>query len=257
MLSVKNITYKIGGRTLLEDVTADFESGKLNLIIGPNGAGKSTLIKIICRQLHPSHGVVLYGNEDVRKFSVSQLAKIRAVLSQNIEIAFPLSVREVVMMGRYPHFSGKPTLKDEAACQEAMQFFDVHEFAERNYMTLSGGERQRVQFARVIAQIWNPLSEGHRYLILDEPLTFLDIYYQFDFMSKIISLLKQKDLTVIGVVHDLNLAARFADKILLLHQGKVLSQGDRHEVLSAENIQRAYHLTPLISNENGHLSLSF
>src|ERR1700744_4964774 len=111
MLSLKNITYKICNKTLLDNVSIDFETGKLNLIIGPNGAGKSTLVKIICNQIKPQNGSVYYEDKNSNLFSVNDLAKMRAVLSQNIELSFPLTVAEVVMMGRYPHFTGKPTQK--------------------------------------------------------------------------------------------------------------------------------------------------
>jgi len=255
MLSAKNITYKIGDKTLLDDVSIDFEAGKLNIIIGPNGAGKSTLVKVICNQLKPQTGSVKYGEKDLQSLSIAELARIRAVLSQNIEVAFPLKVAEVVMMGRYPHFSGRPGTKDEKACEEAMHFFDVWHMADRNYMTLSGGEKQRVHFARVISQIWQPVENSCRYLVLDEPLTFLDVHYQFDFMHKVMELLKSKDMVVIGVVHDLNLAAKFADKILLLHTGKLLAAGTKSEVLSKENIKTAYHLEPVIVEQKEKNSL--
>lgn len=257
MLSVKNITYKIGEKILLGDVSADFEAGKLNIIIGPNGAGKSTLIKIICNQIQPSSGNIFYSDKNVRTISIKELARIRSVLSQNIEISFPLKVNEVVMMGRYPHFTGKPTQKDETACIEAMRFFDVLDMSERNYLSLSGGEKQRVQFARVAAQIWYPVKDNCRYLILDEPLTFLDVHYQFDFMHKVIALLRNNDMLIIGVVHDLNLAAKFADKILLLNNGMVLADGNREKVLSEQNIKIAYHMDPVIYNENNSMHLFF
>jgi len=257
MLSLKNITYKIGDKTLLDDVSVDFETRKLNLIIGPNGAGKSTLIKIICNQLKAQNGSVHYGDKNSNLFSVSDLAKIRSVLSQNIELSFPLTVAEVVMMGRYPHFTGKPTQKDETACKEAMHFFDVLHLSERNYMTLSGGEKQRVHFARVISQIWYPISNSCRYLILDEPLTFLDVHYQFDFMHKLVDLLKAQDIVVIGVVHDLNLASKFADKIALINNGRLLAYGDKYEVLTKENIKEAYKLEPIIRQEGNAMYLFF
>jgi heme transport system ATP-binding protein len=258
MLSAKNITYKIGDKILLDDVSVDFEVGKLNLVIGPNGAGKSTLIKVLCNLVHSSNeGTVCYGNKNITTFSIAELARIRSVLSQNIELAFPLKVSEVVMMGRYPHFTGKPTDKDESACEEAMRFFDISDMAQRNYLTLSGGEKQRVQFARVVSQIWYPDNESCRYLILDEPLTFLDVHYQFDFMHKIQELLRNNDLVVIGVVHDLNLTAKFADKIVLLNHGKVLAAGDKHEVLTKENIKTAYRLEPVIHYENDEMYLFF
>jgi iron complex transport system ATP-binding protein len=257
MLSAKHITYKAGNNILLDDVSVDFEAGKLNLIIGPNGAGKSTLIKIISAQLKPASGSVYYGNRPGDQLSILELARIRAVLSQNIDVAFPLTVKEVVMMGRYAHFSGLPTSKDEAACEEAMRFFDVHGMKERNYTTLSGGEKQRVHFARVLAQIWYPVVGNLRYLILDEPLTFLDVYYQFDFMNKIRQLLKEQEIVVIGVVHDLNLAAKFADRIVLLNNGTVLAAGDKKKVLTPANIETAYHLKPVIHEEGESIYLFF
>jgi len=257
MLGVKNITYKIGNKTLLEDVSVDFEVGKLNLIIGPNGAGKSTLVKVICNQIKPDAGSVYYDKKDLKSFSIPDLAKVRSVLSQNIELAFPLKVSELVMMGRYPHFTGRPTAKDEQACEEAMRFFNVLDMSDRNYMTLSGGEKQRVHFARVVSQIWYPVPEGCRYLILDEPLTFLDVHYQFDFMHKIIELMKKNEMVIIGVVHDLNLAAKFADQIVLLNDGKVLSSGDKYKVLSKENIKEAYKLDPVIHHQGESMYLFF
>lgn len=257
MLSAKNITYKVGSKILLDDVSVDFEAGKLNLIIGPNGAGKSTFIKILSTQLKPVSGSVHYGGKPGEHLSTLELARIRAVLSQNIDLAFPLTAKEVVMMGRYPHFSGTPAAKDESACEEAMRFFEVHDLKDRNYVTLSGGEKQRVHFARVLAQIWYPAAGHPRYLILDEPLTFLDVYYQFSFMKKVTQLLKEQEIVVIGVVHDLNLAARFADTILLLNQGKVLAAGDKKEVLTPAYIEVAYQLKPVIRQEGENTYLFF
>ena len=258
MIETKNITYSIGNKLILDDISVTFKPGNLNLIIGPNGAGKSTLVKVICNQIHAHEGSVYYGNTNVNQINVSQSAKIRAVLSQNIELAFPLQVSEVVMMGRYPHFSVKPTSRDKAACEAAMKFFDVWEMANRDYMTLSGGEKQRVHFARVVAQIWYPPETNTgRYLVLDEPLTFLDVHYQFHFMHKLLELLKQKDIVVVGVVHDLNLAAKFAHHIVLLDHGRLLAAGPKEEVLTKENIKTAYRLEPIIHNEKESMYLFF
>ena len=257
MIETQHLSYKIGTKLILEDISVKFLSGKLNLIIGPNGAGKSTLVKLICQQLKPFHGTILFESKNLQSLSTTELAKCRAVLSQNIELAFPLKVSEVVMMGRYPHFSSKPTEKDINACEEAMCFFDVLDMANRDYLTLSGGEKQRVHFARVVAQIWYPIENGCRYLILDEPLTFLDVHYQFHFMHKLQELLQQKDIVIIGVVHDLNLAAKFADQIVLLHQGKLLAHGSPEEVLTTEFIRKAYRLEPIIHKTNGQTFLFF
>jgi iron complex transport system ATP-binding protein len=257
MISTHDISVSVGSKLLLREVTAAFEPGKMNLIIGPNGAGKSTLIKVLARQMVPTSGRVFYDQKDVKTFSIADLAKIRAVLSQNIGLAFPLRVSEVVMMGRYPHFVGKPGPHDEQAVLEAMKFFDVLEMADRNYLTLSGGEKQRVHFARVLCQIWYANNQV-RYLMLDEPLTFLDIHYQFQFMKQLTELLSKKDMVVIGVVHDLNLAARFGDNIILLYEGRVLAQGAKRDVLTKQNIKTAFQMEPkIVESETSQSSFLF
>src|SRR5438045_6656989 len=140
MLTATNITYRIGQKPLISDISVSYAPGKFHLIIGPNGAGKSTLIKVLARLLHPQTGQVEYDGADVHGASEAELAKRRAVLSQAIEVAFPLDVREVVMMGRYPHFGGRPGPHDEKIVDDLMAFFDVTEFRDRDYQTLSGGE---------------------------------------------------------------------------------------------------------------------
>lgn len=257
MLTATNISYRVGNKILLDDVSVAFAPGKINLIIGPNGAGKSTLVKILSGQLGPQHGEVHYNGKNIPAFSLGELATIRSVLSQNMELAFPLTVNEVVMMGRYPHFTNKPAKADVEICEAAMQFFDVCSLQHRNYMTLSGGEKQRVHFARVAAQIWPGNQNTCRFLLLDEPLTFLDIYYQFDFMNKLQTLVKQQNLVVAGVVHDLNLAGKYADHITLIHQGKVFSSGEKQTVLTYHNIAAAYRLQPDVSVVNGAVRLHF
>jgi len=219
---------------------------QLHLIIGPNGAGKSTLIRLLARLLRPAEGQVLYDRHDVARRKDRELAQCRAVLSQAVEVAFSMPVRELVLMGRYPHFTARPGLDDLEVCEEVMQFFDVTEMADRSYGTLSGGERQRVQFARVLAQIWRPLEGSTRLLFLDEPLTFLDIRHQIDFMDQIRVFASQKDVVVVGVVHDLNLAAQYADRLLLLHEGRVLADGPISDVLTEEHLRTAFAVSPVL-----------
>ena len=245
MLTGSNITFRVGSKVLVSDISASFEPGALHLIVGPNGAGKSTLVKVLARLLRPQQGKVEYEGADVSAASEAELAKGRAVLSQAIEIAFPLTVREVVMMGRYPHFSGRPGPADERIVDEVMQHFDVVEFADRYYQTLSGGERQRVNFARVLGQLWrDDAVDACRYLFLDEPLTFLDIRHQIDFMKRIRSFTKGGEVVTVGVVHDLNLAARFADQILMLNGGRLIAHGTPAEVLTTERIEQVFGVSP-------------
>jgi len=251
MLTASNVTFRVGQKTLIADVSVSFAPGKLHLIIGPNGAGKSTLIKVLARLLRPQNGTIEYDGADVQHASEAALAKQRAVLSQAVEAAFPLSVREVVMMGRYPHFGGRPGPTDESIVDEVMAHFDVTEFSERNYQTLSGGERQRVNFARVLSQLWDNGTASCRYLFLDEPLTFLDIRHQIDFMKKVRDFAGARDVVTVGVVHDLNLAARFADQIVLLDQGLLVASGTATDVLTADLIRSTFGVNPTFVAGNG------
>jgi iron complex transport system ATP-binding protein len=243
MLEARDITFKVGETPLIADVSVRFEPGRLHLVVGPNGAGKSTLIKVLARLLRPHAGRVLYEGVDVDRASEFDLAQRRAVLSQAVEVAFPLTVREVVMMGRHPHFGSRPGPADEKVVDELMEFFDVTEFDGRNYQTLSGGERQRVNFARVLAQLWRP-GASCRYLFLDEPLTFLDIRHQIEFMKKVRAFADAADVVTVGVVHDLNLAARFADQIVLLNDGRVVANGAPADVLTRERIRAVFGVEP-------------
>jgi iron complex transport system ATP-binding protein len=248
MLTATNISFRVGTKPLISDISISFAAAKLHLIIGPNGAGKSTLVKVLARFLHPQTGKVEYQGADVHQVSEAELAQRRAVLSQAIDVAFPLTVREVVMMGRYPHFARRPGLVDQSIVDEVMDHMDVTEFSQRDYQTLSGGERQRVNFARVLAQLWHDGQSNDlkacRYLFLDEPLTFLDIRHQIDFMKKIRTFADAPDIVTVGVVHDLNLAAQFADHIVLLNEGKVVANGTASEVLTTERIEDVFGVIP-------------
>ena len=260
MLRASNITFRVGNKPLISNISVSFAPAQLHLLIGPNGAGKSTLVKVLARLLRPQTGTVEYDGVDAGNASEAELAKRRAVLSQAVEVAFPLTVREVVMMGRYPHFGGRPGSIDEQIVDEVMQHFDVTEFSERDYQTLSGGERQRVNFARVLAQLWRDDDADHssRYLFLDEPLTFLDIRHQIDFLKKIRTFTNAPDVVTVGVVHDLNLAARFADQIVLLNDGRVAAAGTPAEVLTAERIEAVFAVRPtFIPSEHSGVHLVF
>jgi iron complex transport system ATP-binding protein len=262
MLTASQVTFRAGNKPLVSDISVSFAPAKLHLIVGPNGAGKSTLIKVLARLLRPQVGKVEYEGADIRDVSDAELAKRRAVLSQAVEAAFPLTVPEVVMMGRYPHFGGRPGPIDEKIVDEVMAQFELTEFGNRYYQTLSGGERQRVNFARVLAQLWRDGSttteSSCRYLFLDEPLTFLDIRHQIDFLKKIRAFATAPDVITLGVVHDLNLAARFADHIVLLNEARIVANGTPAEVLTAERIQAVFGVQPtFIESEHSGVQLIF
>ncbi|POY36230.1 heme ABC transporter ATP-binding protein [Solitalea longa] len=224
MLKLENLRFSIGGNEIIKGVSGEFEPGKLSMIIGPNGSGKSTLLKMMSGTLTPTMGTVWLGDSVLKKQSEKKLAKYRAVLSQQTDMPFPLTVEEVVMMGRYPHFHYKASVKDVEICHLALERLQMKSFANRNYLTLSGGEQQRVHFARVLAQIWEPPKQGLRYLFLDEPITSLDLGYQHEFL-KIAKEIALENTVVVAIIHDLNLAMQYADYLVAIKAGRIVSEG--------------------------------
>jgi iron complex transport system ATP-binding protein len=248
MLKVEALSYKIGSTSIIRQLSAHFQPGEFNMILGPNGSGKSTFLKLCSGELQPHKGAIYYGDQQLTIHTRTDMAKRRAVLSQHSELTFPLSVTEVVMMGRYPHFEHSPRQKDHAICKEAMATLDIQHLASRNYLTLSGGERQRVHFARVLAQIWEMPEEGYRFLLLDEPMGHLDIKYQHAFLQLSKELLNNRTVLV-AVMHDVNLSIQYADKLLFLKDGEVKAYGTPEQVISSSLIENVFSVrTTIIKN---------
>ena len=249
MLSTAGIYYSIGKKLILNGITAEFQPGEFNMILGPNGSGKSTFLKIFSGEISGYAGDILYAQKKINQFKKEELAKCRAVMSQQPELNFPLTVDEVVMMGRYPHFSFNPNKKDEVICDEVMKKMNLLDFRERNYLTLSGGEKQRVQFARVLAQIWEtPGENGARYLFLDEPLTSLDINYQQEFLQLATEFCKAGTVLV-AVMHDINLATLYGDKLFFLKEGELVKHGKPSDILSTELLYKVFGVNTTLIND--------
>lgn len=248
MLRAENIQYAVGKKQILNGITADFCPGEINMILGPNGSGKSSFLKIFAGETEKYSGNIFYNEKNIAQQKKESLATYRAVMSQQPELSFPLMVKEVVMMGRYPHFDFNPTKKDGLICDEVLEKLNLNYFKDRNYLTLSGGEKQRVQFARVLAQIWEPPANGQRFLFLDEPLNSLDINYQQEFL-KILQTFTKPDTTVIAVMHDLNLAIQFADKLFFLKSGELVRSGEPTDIISEDLLQEVFAVkTSIIKN---------
>jgi len=239
MLKVENVHYNIGSKKILNGISIDFEPGLFHVILGPNGSGKSTFLKVFSGEYKPAKGEVFYDNKNVFSMSKTAVAQRRAVMSQQSELQFPLTVAEIVMMGRYPHFNYKPSAKDKAICDEIIQKMNINDFLERDYLTLSGGEKQRVQFARTLAQIWEKPEDGSRYFFLDEPINNLDIYYQHQFLQAAKAFTDDKTVTI-AVLHDINLAVQYADTISLMKDGKLLYHGHPQQMITPELIQEVF-----------------
>lgn len=222
------VSYAVDDKVLISEVKLDLNPGDFLAVVGPNGAGKSTLCSVLAGDLSPTVGSVQVCGHGVRHSRPAVLARLRSMLTQQAHIRFPFTAREVVMMGRHPHIRQwrSPTEADFAAVQDAMKSVQVMHLADRVYPTLSGGEQRRVSLARVLAQD-TPV------LLLDEPTDALDIAHQ----QLVMSLCRRhadQGKSILAVLHDLNLAAAFADQIMVLSEGQVVTLGKPEDVLTPQ-----------------------
>lgn len=257
MIEARNISFQIGRKSLLQQVSLNAGAGELIAILGPNGAGKSTLLKVLAGLLKPSAGIVIFKEKPLPKWSANALARERAVLAQQSSLNTPFTAAEVVMMGRYPHFQGKPSADDEQVVQQSLQEAGAEHLAERIITTLSGGEQQRVHLARVLAQL-EPTCQSapaskpfhQKLLLLDEPVNNLDLQYQHGLLETVQRKARQ-GCTVITVLHELNLAARYADRVIILKDGQKLADGPAHDALGEELLSHVYGLPVRVLHQEG------
>ncbi len=249
MIKAVNILHRVGSAEILSGLDFEARNGELVAIIGPNGAGKTTLLRVLSGTTRPTSGQVLLRNIPLTQYSSRALARRRAVLAQHCEVAMGFLSEDVVMMGRYPHFDGRPSLRDHDIVEQAMRLTGVEEFGKRLIHSLSGGEAQRVHLARVLAQLWSN-DGGHGVLFLDEPVNSLDIQYQHAALG-IAQQWARNGFAVVVVLHDLNLAAQYADRVVLLEGGCKRAEGSPEQVLTAENLTTVYGypLEPVFRND--------
>ena len=238
MLKAKNITVQIGEKLLVNDVSVSLEAGQVLAICGPNGAGKSTLLRVLSGESIPTHGRVSLHGQAMASWRPLELATLRALLHQQSLLSFPFQVDEVVTLGRFPYRNSRD---DEIIVRECLEQVGMLDFQHRTYTTLSGGEKQRVQLARVLAQLTNDNQKG-KLLLLDEPTSALDLPHQESTLAIAAHYAKTQNHAVVVVLHDLNLAASWADRVLFLHDGKMVCEGPPHQTISSENIQAIYGL---------------
>ena len=237
MLTLDGLCLQLGNKSIVADMGLTVQAGEIVAVVGPNGAGKSSLFRLLSGEWHASAGDIGLNGNRLQHWSLPELARMRAVMPQSSSLSFPFSVQEVVMLGRLPHDTGRE--QDQAIVQQVMVLCDVQQFAQRSYLQLSGGERQRVQLARVLAQIWLPVATGPRLLLLDEPTSALDLSHQLELMQ-VVQRVAAARVAVLVIVHDLNLAARFADRVLVMHQGKMDALGSAQEVMQPDRIARVF-----------------
>ena len=236
-----NFSYRCG-RQILYDVSFSAPSGSCMAILGNNGAGKSTLLKCFAHLLRPQSGQVLVDGEDLLSMSFSQAARTVALVSQNVP-ASRLTVYDMVLLGRKPYMKWDFSDQDRALTEEALSLLGLEKLALRYADQLSGGEQQKVQLARALVQ-------QPRLLLLDEPTSNLDLRNQYEVLELVSSLCREQNITAVVVIHDLNLALRYCDRFLLLHNGGVHAFGDA-SVVSEENIRDVYNVNARVCRVDG------
>jgi iron complex transport system ATP-binding protein len=238
MLRARRLRYQTGGRCLVDDVDFSLQAGELHALLGPNGAGKSSLLKLLSGEWIPDSGQVELDDVPLARISALSLARKRAVLPQADSLRFGFTAEQVVELGRHPCLKHGPEREREIVLA-ALESTGTLSLRDRRYPSLSGGERARVQFARVMAQIWEPQDEGARYLLLDEPTANLDLAHQHDCLA-IARQFAAAGVGVLAILHDPNLALLYADRVSLMHQGRVLACGTPADTLTPERMQEVF-----------------
>lgn len=249
-LVARCVSLTISGRELLKGLSLSVRPGELTAILGPNGAGKSTLLKVLAGELMPNFGSITLNDRELRDMPLAEMATRRAVLPQETQLSFSFKTEEVVSMGRGPH-RGVSHECNRKVVEEAMLLAEVDHLIGRNFTTLSGGERQRVQLARVLAQIWNATDDAPCYLLLDEPTSALDLSYQHRVLEIASTFAKERGMGVLAVLHDLNLASYYADRIAILKGGCLLCSGTPEEVLTPNRIEEVFGLQAVVMPHPG------
>ncbi|MBN2364558.1 MAG: ABC transporter ATP-binding protein [Calditrichaeota bacterium] len=237
MIEFKGVSFAYNGQFVLENLSFTVEAGEFMGIIGPNGAGKSTLLKLADRILVPDIGSILLNSKPLRFFNRKDLARIVGFVSQGFASTFRFSAFDIVMMGRFPYQKtlALDSAEDREISFEAMKATDCLSLKDRDFMTLSGGERQRVILASALAQ-------QPKVLLLDEPTTALDLKHQIHFYNILQNLCMERKMTIVSVTHDVNLAAQFCRRIMILKEGKILADGSVKEVIQEDILHHVYDI---------------
>lgn len=251
MITARNLEYRAGGTTLLSGVGFDLQAGEVLAVVGPNGAGKSTLLKCLSGEHSPTAGQVDVAGAALSAMSAQAVARWRGVLAQGNPVPFDFRVFEIVLLGRSPHSLGGESAEDHRIAREALIEMDALHLADRTVHTLSGGEMQRIHMARVLAQIWNPVPGFGRLLLLDEPTASLDLHHQHALLQTARDFAKN-GTAVMVVLHDLNLASTYADRVLVLKSGRPIATGTPRDVLSPQRIAQVFHVNATLVDHPEH-----
>ncbi len=245
MLSIHELNFRYKNINALEGVGLKLNKGEILSIVGPNGAGKTTLLKCIVRIVKPERGTILIDGKDASQMKRLDLARCVGYVPQSSPSKFPITVFDAVLMGRRPYITWKPSKKDLEVVADLLMSMDLEDLALRGFDELSGGEKQKVLLARAFAQDPN-------YLLFDEPTSNLDLRHQMEVMEMISGMVREKGVAAILAMHDLNLASRFSDRILMLNAGKIFCNGEPLQVMTVENIRSVYGVEVTINLSDGH-----
>ncbi len=248
-LHAQDAGYDSGGQPLLRQASIQVEPGEVHAILGPNGAGKSTLLKLLSGELRGTRGEVSLDGRPLAQWTPAALARRRAVLPQDEQLGFGFLVEEVVALGRLPCPRHAPA-REEVLLREALAAAGVAALWGRRYTALSGGERRRVQLARVLAQVWEALAEGPRYLLLDEPTASLDLAHQHASLGAARQFARQGNGVAV-VLHDPNLALAHADRVTLVRDGQVAASGKPAEVLQPDVLRSVFGIDAVMMQPPG------
>lgn len=243
-LEVKDLKSGYAERVVLQRVSFSVERAEFIGIIGPNGAGKTTLLKSLTHIIRPIEGMVRLEGKDIHQMGSLQIAKKFAMVGQDLMSIFSFTVNEIVLMGRTPHIGifGHEKKQDLRIVRDILQLTDLEDFKDRPIDELSAGERQRVLIAKALAQ-------QPEVLLLDEPTAHLDIGYQIEILDLVKSLKQKQQLTVVCVLHDLNLASQYCDRILLLNKGMAAGFASPQEILKFETIEKVFNAVVLVNDK--------
>ena len=244
MIEIKGLTKQFGKKPVVEDVTVTIEPGAITSFIGPNGAGKSTLLSMVSRLLEADTGEVLLDQNNVRKWKSSDFAKRVSILKQANYLNVRLTVRELVSFGRYPYSRGRLTAEDENFVDQAIEYMNLADMQDKYLDELSGGQKQRAFIAMVIAQDTD-------YILLDEPLNNLDMKHSVQIMKILRKLVDELGKTVVIVLHDINFASVYSDRIVALKNGRLMKNGPTNEIINSDVLREIYDMDIPIQEQNG------
>lgn len=251
MISVRDITKRFGKKTVVEKVNLTIHPRKITSFIGPNGAGKSTLLSMVSRLIDADTGEVFLDNQDIKKIKSNEFAKKVAILKQSNFMNVRLTVEELVSFGRFPYSRGHLTEEDKAYVEQALQYMNLEEIRNSYIDELSGGQKQRAFIAMVIAQDTD-------YILLDEPLNNLDMKHSVQIMKTLRRLVDELGKTVVIVLHDINFASVYSDRIVALKDGKVIRDGETEEIINTETLNDIYDMNiPIHRMNNCNICLYF